>query len=221
MSYDGTVTHADPMLVTTFLHEDGSKTYIVIDDDAEHANPRDNDGNVTTLIQKNDRRNDIDTDEAGLQEARDKWDYLDNRWFTRGEGTKHQDANDKRLIRLGLSREDMVKRYVAMFRDDIVHYADHFSFGRDGFGWGYITKEKFDEAFPSGEEYFATIDYTMDKLFDQEVDIYGQWAEGEVYGYHHVTAEGEENDSCWGFLGYDSYEDIAKQATDSPIVGEE
>ncbi|CAB5237911.1 hypothetical protein UFOVP142_2 [uncultured Caudovirales phage] len=35
-----------------------------------------------------------------------------------------------------------------------------------------------------------------------EVEEYGQWASGNVYGYIVKDEEGEEVDSCWGFYGH-------------------
>lgn len=194
----------------TFRHADGSATVIVYDTDAEHANPRDNDGNVATLIQENDRYNDIDDDHAGLSEARN---------YFGGDAA-------------------MVRRYLGMFRPDIAYYADYWHAG-ESYGWGYVTTAALEEHFPEklcGDRaaYFAKHDLSPEKLLEQEVDIYRQWAEGEVYGAIHlevgepIVAYGEhgayvtgyqvEEESCWGFLGYDELEDIAAEMTDSPVV---
>ena len=36
-----------------------------------------------------------------------------------------------------------------------------------------------------------------------EVEEYGRWLNGEVYGYRIEDAEGAEIDACWGFVGLD------------------
>ena len=75
---------------------------------------------------------------------------------------------------------------------------------------------------------------TPEEAFKQEVDLYNQWASGEVYGAYHVSVgepivvlgeEGayidgykEDEDSCWGFLGYDDRKEIAQHFTDSPVT---
>ena len=193
----------------TFEHADGSVTFIVIDQDGETSNPRDDDGNVATLIQENSRSIDIDTDVAGLQTARDQF--------------RHE--------------PELMDRYLAMFRPDIAVYVDYWSAGRESYGWGYVTREALAEAGYSGQ-LSGTLKMRARALFDSEVDVYGQWAEGEVYGFVHLEPGAEiavdgpteadvehegpfhevEEDSCYGFLGYGSLEEIAAQATDSPIV---
>ena len=166
-------------MVDAYRHVDGSITYIVPDNDSEHANPRKNDGNVSTLIQTNSRCIDIDDDVAGLREA--------HRYFNGGR-------NDV-----------MMRRYLAMFRPDILHYEEHWSAG-DSSGWGYVTRESWERWM--GKDYAG--DVTPEQAFDQEVDVYRQWADGEVYGSIHV-AKGKPDEECWGHLAYDDHKDIAKQ----------
>jgi hypothetical protein len=220
-----------------YRHEDGSVTYIVLDQDSGHCNPREDDGNVATLINRNDRHIDIDTDDAGLQAARDRFDgYGVRGWSNQRYG---------RGARSRYDREDMVQRYIRIFRPDIVHYADRWDYGREGYGWGYVTREAWREhMFPTladdatDEEKQAWLDYepgcTPEEAFDAEVKLHGEWAEGDVFGYVHVSIDkpivvlGEQGayvdgyttteDSCWGFLGYDDHKEIAMQATDSPIT---
>ena len=39
-----------------------------------------------------------------------------------------------------------------------------------------------------------------------EVEVYGQFLQGDVYGFHAYNSDGEEVDSCWGFYGSDPME---------------
>lgn len=39
------------------------------------------------------------------------------------------------------------------------------------------------------------------KVAEAELDTYTDWCNGEVFGYILRNAEGEEVDSCWGFIG--------------------
>lgn len=39
-----------------------------------------------------------------------------------------------------------------------------------------------------------------------EVETYNQYLTGDVYGFKVISAEGEEEDSCWGFYGHDPKE---------------
>lgn len=48
---------------------------------------------------------------------------------------------------------------------------------------------------------------TDEKLFEYAqgvAETYSQWANGECFGYILKDADGEEVDSCWGFIGRDS-----------------
>jgi len=41
------------------------------------------------------------------------------------------------------------------------------------------------------------------ELLKSEVETYDQFLTGEVYGFRVKDANGDEEDSCWGFYGYD------------------
>lgn len=180
--------HLDDMakhLRDAYRHEDGSITYVCYDPcPGDTESPRTYDGTVTTLVQVNSRCIKVDDDDAGLTEARDR--------FT----------------------EPMMRRYLAMFRPDIVHYEDHWVAG-DSYGWGYITRENWEEAMG---DHVNTGDVTPEKAFDAEVEVYGLWANGEVYASGHVARRGDDADMVFGHLGYDDSEAIAAYHTDSPIL---
>lgn len=214
--------NAYPNICDAYRHEDGSITYIVYDDDGSSASPRECDGNISTLIQVNSIAIDIDDDDVGLGEARDRWDWT--RYPSMVGGTR----SDRAIKACG--RDELMTRYLAMFDPEIEYYCDHWSAG-SSYGWGYVTRENWVKAM--GEDPY-TGDVTPETGFDQEVDLYRQWANGEVYGAHHVTVGdpivkfwdhgayidgwSTEEDDCWGFLGYPDHRDIAKQFTDSPIT---
>lgn len=42
------------------------------------------------------------------------------------------------------------------------------------------------------------------------IQSWASWLNGEVYGYKITDSEGEELDSCWGFIGYENCEEEAK-----------
>lgn len=191
-------------LSEAYRHENGAITYIVYDDDGQHANPRDSDCNLATLIQRNTRCIDVDSDDAGLTEAYDRF------------------GNHRRV-----GTTERMKRYLSIFRPDIVHYCDYWSAG-DSYGWGYITRETWERemAPPPGPHptpeavqawLTATTTITPEKAFKAEVEVYRQWCEGEVFGGIHEHPDGT-SDSCWGFLGYDDHQDIAWHFTTSPIT---
>lgn len=58
-----------PMLSNAYRHENGAITYVVYDDDGSHANPREDECNLTTLIQVDSRCLDVDTDDHDMSRA--------------------------------------------------------------------------------------------------------------------------------------------------------
>ena len=77
-------------------------------------------------------------------------------------------------------------------------------------GWVFVTRAAMDK------EYGATWDTEQlaqaRKCIDSEVNEYGRWANGEVYGYVVRDADGEDVDSCWGYIGYEWAEQAAEEA---------
>lgn len=185
-----------PGMVDAYGHADGSITYIVVDEDgADGNNPRTFDGNVATLIQTNSRCIDIDSDDAGLGEMRQRLD-----------DSMVADPNP------------LILRYLSIYRPDILYYSAHWSAG-DSYGWGYVTAEAWKKTMvPDEEDFLPDVARALaPEVFDQEVKVYGQWANGEIYRSIHIEPDGTE-DSCGGHLGYDDHKDIATQYTDSPIT---
>lgn len=43
-------------------------------------------------------------------------------------------------------------------------------------------------------------------------ETHGRWMNGETYGYILFNEDGEELDSCWGFIGFDHVEEEAKDS---------
>lgn len=189
-AYDGTLTITDPNLVTTYRHEDGSTTYLVLDNDCSDRNPRNDAGNVATLVNRNSHTIDLDDDDLYLGD-------VVAAWARRSDRSEH------------------LARYIRIFHPEVLYFTEHWSAG-DSYGYGYVTRANWVRWM--GEDYSG--DLTPEAAFDQEVRVYGLWANGEVYGFRHVDPTGEE-ESVWGFLGYDSPEEIVKQATNSAIVSEE
>lgn len=235
-TFEDRCAELDDQAAASFRHEDGSFTFVVYDDSGDTESPRGYGADVATLIQTNPRCIDVDSDDAGLSEARDRWDYLrsDNR-VSDEYVRAYLNQTERRIIESGEDRDSMVRRYLAMFRPDIALYVDYWSAG-DSHGWGYVTTEALTEAGLT-LEWMREHDMTPESIFDAEVRVYGQWCEGEVYGYVHVTpgqaltslvvdfAPDDEDrgheyteESVWGFLGYDDLRDIATDATTSPVV---
>lgn len=44
----------------------------------------------------------------------------------------------------------------------------------------------------------------VQKEFEDEVELYNEWASGNCYGYIVTDKHGDEVDSCWGYIGSDA-----------------
>jgi hypothetical protein len=214
--------------VKTLRHEDGSVTVVKAEEYIESwMSPRvDVDGNVANLVQCHSDYIDLDEPDSGIQEARERW----------GDGDGHaRIAWNGRVLRL--SCDEMVRRYLSIFRPDVAYYEPRWevtgtSQGDWQWGWGYVLTADFIEGcdrrlLPHEVE-------AAKQAFDAEVKVYGMYFAGEVYYGVHLSA-GEpivaygdhgayvasyhvEEDACGGFLGYDDLADVAWQFTSSPVV---
>ncbi len=65
-------------------------------------------------------------------------------------------------------------------------------------GWAYVTKESAEKMGCVGP------DWTTERLEDNirgEITTYDNYLTGQVYGYRVLNDEGEELESCWGYIG--------------------
>lgn len=75
-------------------------------------------------------------------------------------------------------------------------------------GWAYITPES---AKRMGCEGLALA--SLEKMIQQDVSTYDDYLTGRCYGFVVETEDGEELDSCWGFVG--DLEFVCKQGRES------
>ena len=108
--------------------------------------------------------------------------------------------------------DDIYRRYIA--KAGVTFYEFRINFDRDtATGVAYYTKEAVDKIFKGDME-------AASKYIEDSMDMVQEWASGEVYGYA-VKAEGFEEDSCWGFYGYDYALQEAKEYIDCAIAQRE
>lgn len=72
----------------------------------------------------------------------------------------------------------------------------HFDSGQ--VGYIYITKEMLDNAGITKRDAKS-----LDEIIDSEIEIYNSYLQGEVYGYNTKFDDGDEELSCWGYIGSD------------------
>lgn len=82
-------------------------------------------------------------------------------------------------------------------------------------GLAYITRENWQETqgtpWTGSEADLAQ----AHNLIVAEVEVYGQWANGETYGFTITDEYGDEVDTCGGYIGMDSVEEAAKASANS------
>lgn len=65
-------------------------------------------------------------------------------------------------------------------------------------GWGYVTKASAEKMGCIGPTYDKAF---FEKAIEGDVETYDHYLTGQCYGYTVEDADGEEVESCWGFLG--------------------
>lgn len=79
-------------------------------------------------------------------------------------------------------------------------------------GWIFVTKEKLRKEF-GVRRITKKIKEKAREILAEEVNVYSDYIEGNVFGYILKDENGEELDSCWGFYGIDfNTNGIAKHA---------
>lgn len=222
---------------SVFRHEDGSITAVIYQEyDQEYADPRDHDGNVSHLIDTGRDYVALDTDEVGIDEARKRFDHYDlsevgiRRNYPGADGSYW----GARLLLGGRSshRADyMVRRWLSIYRPEVVHYDDWSVHGSSQGSWrsgyGYVLAEDVER---------TGITVTAKEAFDEEVRVYQLYFEGSVFeacnlslGDPEITygAEGAyisgyvvDEDWCGGFLAFAKDSEIATQMSTSPVSEE-
>lgn len=71
---------------------------------------------------------------------------------------------------------------------------------------------------PKGVEMCGTPPELFEQVARQDVEQYGMWANGEVYGWAALDPYGETIESCWGYIGHDEW-DYMKSEARSAIDG--
>lgn len=214
------IAELDDGLSFVFVHEDGSVTAVVYDMDPEHADPRDMD-NLGIMLAPHRRYNLGDHEHPLVEEI---VRYLDDgtrwsviaRWLRIFHGTTT-------IIPLGLIDHSGL----SMYAGGGAHWCDPGGWDSGTVGFIFDTAET--------RERTGVAPENVEKGLLSEVSVYDSYLRGEVYGVIHLTPTGEvvetdvdgstvlgltyEEDSCWGFLGYDSPRDLAESEY-GPVKGE-
>lgn len=161
----------------------GCTIEVKYDTDSSYCNPRDDDNG--TLLSLSHKRYDL-PNEAGVPfDDLNSWEEVE-RWLR-----EHYTV-------VGLKRVSATD-----------HSGMHYYTGNPRDPWdsgtlGFIIMTA------EGQEEVGTPDDLVDELLDGDVEVFGQWANGEVYGYVAEDGAGNEVGSCWGFIG--ETDDMVEQA---------
>lgn len=182
MTYNGTVTIADPYLIEE-IHgiEEGFTAYIRRDDDS--PNPREDYGHADALVTLNPR--DF-TEPDGAGDARhDAARKVLFRWW--GTGNWHAAHPNRRAL---------TERYLRIFHDAVgLAIADCASYREWNEVLGFITRDAAEyEGITNPQAYV-----------EGSLQEYAMWARGEVYGVTVVHEESGEEASLWGVYDTDNY----------------
>jgi hypothetical protein len=187
MSYDGTRTIQDPDLVETYELDDGRTAYLLYDQDT--PNPRRDYNHTAVMVQ-------LSSDYVDLDDPGDVGPAI-SQWCGNRDYVRHRDC------------DELVERYARMFCDVVAFTRWSGQGGQSDGSWGYawITRESANRDLGG--------DADADAALDGEVSEYQSWAAGECYGVIVTDADGEAVDSCWGFIGTDYAEKLARSGLDS------
>jgi hypothetical protein len=124
--------------------------------------------------------------------------------------TEHLAENDARISMPVYFYEHSV---MSMSARSFVGRAQHADWDSSCCGAVYMTADEIREQF-NVKRISKKTEQLAREFLTAQVELYGQYLAGDVYGYVIEDAEGEHVDSCWGFYGLDDVMDQAKAAAD-------
>ncbi|WNL50818.1 hypothetical protein RPALISO_231 [Ruegeria phage RpAliso] len=190
--------------IETFTHN-GKFIEIHVDSDAQHCNPREN-SNLGTFWTQERRRTSPDAMEAGrnvFSAVADKFGGIET-------AESNAKALDKACVWLP----------VWCYEHSGIAYraapANPFHCPWDSGQVGYVFVSREDVRKEYGvKRISAAVKAKALEVLKAEVEEYSKYANGECYGFRVLDEEdGEELDSCWGFLGFDYVKEAATEAAE-------
>ena len=80
-------------------------------------------------------------------------------------------------------------------------------------GFAFINKECLKEwGYKSRKGFEKCAKQTLEKAIEQNVALYDDYIQGNVWGYEVEDAEGDQIDSCWGYYGDDGMKEAISEA---------
>lgn len=177
----------DPECVETY---ERNCLAVAIMQDIDPMSPRDDDGNLGTMICSHRKYN--LGDEQFNSDDYEGWDDLADKL--------RSERGAVIILPLGLYDHSGITIYVGDTHD---------RWDGGQVGYIYLTEDDLKE---SGLD-----DIKATKALQIEVETYDQYLRGEVYGYVIQDADGEDIDSCWGFYDQEYCENEANDVADNYV----
>jgi hypothetical protein len=83
-------------------------------------------------------------------------------------------------------------------------------------GWIYVTRDRLLKEY-GVKRLSKRVLAQAEKVLKAEIEEYGQYVNGACYGYIVTDADGEQLDSCWGFIGSKWAWESGEQAADDEV----
>ncbi len=141
----------------------------------------------------------------------DKNDYSDPRSCMESLAYDYTDRNtydmtDKQIQRIVEKHYIILPVYVyehSSIAFSVHSFSDPWDSGQAGFI--YVSKEDARKEY-GVKRLTAKVRAKVEKVLESEVEVYGQWVNGDVWGFVLEDDKGDTIDACWGFYGSDPRE---------------
>lgn len=218
--------------IETFEHN-GYSVEIHYDDSGHYCNPRENECNLGLFLGLSHRNYDIGDERFDEDDYEEELEQLEAEFGLRQIVAELGDEDDapKPPSRLALIMEAIKRKHGARLvlpvgmieHSGVAYYVGSGAHWCDPGGWdsgicGFIldTPKSRKECGGDDDAYYTP--ELIEECLRGEIEEYSKWANGEVYGYVIKTIpddeddEGDEIDSCWGFIGMEWVTEAAKEA---------
>jgi hypothetical protein len=139
--------------------------------------------------------------EEDYNECRDFLEAKTYQHYESDEGIEN--ASDQRLMDL-FEKDNIILPVYMYEHSGIALSTTSFSCRWDSglLGYIFVSKERIRNEY-GVKRITKKVLEKVESVLKSEIDVYGDYLNGSVYGYVLKDDKGEEVDSCWGFYGYD------------------
>ena len=136
---------------------------------------------------------------------------------------KNYNFDGKTIFDLGENEDEIGKNLLENYHFIPVTYYEHSGISIHQQGFDTIPERRSFSGWDSGFFCYYAVEKDnkevkgmtlgkIEEILHDEIDELGAWMNGECYGYIVYDADGEEKESCWGYIGEDGYEVMMDEA---------